>query len=147
MKLQALCTALILAASTLTACERGARTDTPGATGPSAASPPTTPAELQSGPVRVTGTNYCLGCSLKKKEGAAADSKTYGHRHALEVERAETSNGQLLPSLHGRTLHYLDNRGSEPLLKGDELHGKRVEVSGKLYAVERMLEINDIKAL
>ena len=46
--------------------------------------------------VTVVGRNDCLGCALKKAEGAAAQCAKYGHRHALEVESATGAGGATL---------------------------------------------------
>lgn len=91
--------------------------------------------------VTVIGTNYCLGCALKKEQGAAAQCSVYGHRHALRVARATAKDGAELPELAGLTLHYLDNDGSTDLLAGKDLHGKTVEVHGRLFEAERTLEV------
>ena len=98
-------------------------------------------------PVTVVGENYCLGCALKKSHGAAAQCSVYGHRHVLKVESASGADGQAIPALVGDSLHYLDNDKSAPLLKGGELHGKRVEVKGRLFAPQRTLEVTELKAL
>lgn len=97
-------------------------------------------------PVTVVGENHCLGCSLKKEKGAAAQCSVYGHRHALKVESATGADGKRLAALAGQTLHYLDNDKSAPLVKGETFHKKRVEVKGKLFGPERTLEVLEVKA-
>lgn len=97
--------------------------------------------------VTVVGENYCLGCALKKEEGAAAQCSVYGHRHALRVESAAGADGAPIAALAGESLHYLDNDQSAPLVKGEELHKKRVEVKGRLFAPERTLEVQEVKQL
>ena len=42
----------------------------------------------------VEGNNFCLGCALKKREGAAAMCSVFGHRHSLRVARATADAGR-----------------------------------------------------
>lgn len=102
---------------------------------------------VPTGQVTVVGRNYCLGCALKKSEGAAAQCSKYGHRHVLEVESAHGQDGQLISELGGQSLHYLDNDRSAPLVSGDELHNKRVEVKGRVFGPQRALDVTEFKAL
>lgn len=95
--------------------------------------------------VVVVGTNYCLGCTLKSEQGAHAQCSIYGHRHGLLVESAKAGDKSL--ELKGQTLHYLDNDPSAPLAKGEGTHGQKVEVHGKLYAEEHLLDVSTFKAL
>jgi hypothetical protein len=112
------------------------------------ATPPTPagPGPSAEAAVTVVGTNYCLGCALKKEHGAAADCATYGHRHGLRVERAVDATGRELATLAGRTLAYLDNASSAPLIKGEAFHNERVEVRGRVYEAESVLEVAEFKA-
>ncbi len=87
----------------------------------------------------VTGENVCLGCSLKKEQGAAAQCSVYGHTHALRVERA-TVDGKAAPELKGRVLHYLPNADSEAFIK--EHHGEKLALTGKVYPEAQVLEVN-----
>jgi hypothetical protein len=112
-----------------------------------AAASASAPAALTSQAVTATGENYCLGCGLKKGQGAAAQCSVYGHRHALRVETATGEDGAPLPSLAGQTLHYLDNDRSAALLAGEALHNARVQVKGKLFAPERTLEVGEVETL
>ncbi|MBI4951527.1 MAG: hypothetical protein HY908_05805 [Myxococcales bacterium] len=115
---------------------------------PGAAAPPAAPAEaLGSGDVTVIGQNVCLGCSLKKEQGARAQCSVYGHRHALRVESIMNADGKAIAGLAGQWLHYLDDDTGASLVKGDENHGKRVEVKGHLYAPERVLDVVEVKSL
>jgi hypothetical protein len=95
--------------------------------------------------VTVVGRNYCLGCALKRSEGAAAQCSQYGHRHAVEVESARGPDGQPIPHLAGQSLHYLDNDRSAPLVSGEEHHGERVEIKGRLFEPQRTLEVAEVK--
>lgn len=139
----------------LAACDRDTTPDSPPATAaaaepageqPAAAEAPASEA-LATQPVTIVGRNYCLGCALKKGEGAAAQCSDYGHRHGLLVESASGADGQSLGTLSGQTLHYLDNDRSASLLEGGDLHEQRVEVKGRLFAPERTLEVSDIEVL
>lgn len=105
------------------------------------------PQALANQELNVIGENYCLGCSLKKEQGAKAQCSVYGHRHALRIESAKGKDGQALPGLSGQSLHYLDNDQSKPLLQEEGFHKKRVEVKGRLFAAERTLEVVELKAL
>lgn len=105
------------------------------------------PAPVATQPVTVVGENYCLGCSLKKEQGAAAQCSIYGHRHALKVESASGADGKSIEALVGDSLHYLDNDKSATLIKGEDFHKKRVEVKGKLFGPERTLDVAEVKAL
>jgi hypothetical protein len=96
--------------------------------------------------VSIVGTNHCSGCALKKEQGAAAQCSKYGHRHSLKVEKALDATGKELPNMAGRTLAYLDNEKSEKLFKGDAFHGERVEVKGRLYSQEGIVEVQEYKA-
>lgn len=132
-----------LAAVLASGCERGSSER--AAPTPSASS---SGGELELARVQdvtVVGTNYCLGCALKKEQGAAAQCSQYGHRHALKVESARGANGAL-PQLVGHSLHYLDNDQSAKLVSGDEFHGKTVEVHGKLFGAERIIEVREASA-
>jgi hypothetical protein len=111
------------------------------ATPSAAAAASAAPQALVNQELSLVGENYCLGCSLKKEQGAKAQCSVYGHRHALRVESAKGKDGQALPSLGGQSLHYLDNDQSKPLLQEEGFHKKRVEVKGRLFAAERTLEV------
>ncbi len=110
-------------------------------------------AELQAKPgeeagvkeVVIVGTNYCLGCALKKAHGAGAQCSVYGHRHSLKVEKAMDSGGNELAALKGRTLNYLENDKSAKLVKGEVFHGARVEVKGRFYEQESVIEVAEFK--
>ncbi|MBI4589086.1 MAG: hypothetical protein HY725_09620 [Candidatus Rokubacteria bacterium] len=104
------------------------------------------PAASGGSQVTVVGTNYCLGCALKKEHGAAAQCSKYGHRHSLKVEKAVDGSGKELAALRGRTLSYLDNEKSEQLVKGEVFHKERVEVKGRLYEAESVIEVVEIKS-
>jgi len=84
--------------------------------------------------VTLKGTLACLGCDLKKAHGAGAQCSVYGHKHALK-----TSNGKYYT--------FLENAKSEPLIKGEALHGKPVEVRGTLFPGSQVLEVTGYKQI
>ena len=90
----------------------------------------------------VEGNNFCLGCALKKREGAAAMCSVYGHRHSLRVARAIGKDGKELADLKGWVLHYLENEKSQELIK--KHHGENVKLSGKIYPLERVFEVSSL---
>ena len=91
----------------------------------------------------VEGTNFCVGCTLKKREGAAAQCKIYGHKHALKVDKAVDKDGKELTRMKGWVLHYLDTEKSQDVLKSH--HGEKLTIKGKVYPKERVLEVNSFK--
>ena len=91
----------------------------------------------------VEGTNFCIGCTLKKREGAIAQCKIFGHRHALRVAKAVDKNGKELPEVKGWVLHYLDTEKSQDVLKAH--HGEKLTIKGKIYPQERVLEVDSFK--
>jgi hypothetical protein len=85
----------------------------------------------------VVGENFCLGCSLKKEKGAAAQCSKYGHRHALKVTDA-TAAGKKLPEMKGWILHYLETDNAQAVIKGH--HNETLTLKGKVYPEERVFE-------
>lgn len=90
----------------------------------------------QEAPKAVTlkGTLSCIGCDLKKAHGAGAQCSVYGHTHALKTA-------------DGKYYTFLQNKKSEPLIKGETLHGKMVEVNGTLFPGTQILEVKEYKTL
>lgn len=86
----------------------------------------------------VTGQNFCLGCALKKEQGAGAQCDKYGHRHALKVTNA-SADGKDQAEMKGWVLTYLDTDKAQPYITGK--HEAVVKVKGKVYAQERVLEV------
>ena len=112
---------------------------------PALADPPAEQrAEAQQ--VVLTGENRCLGCAVKKSDGAAAQCSLYGHRHGLRVESARAGAGGVLADLAGQTPHYLDNDQSAALVRGESTHGQKVEVTGRLFPAEHLIEVASFKA-
>ena len=82
--------------------------------------------------VTMKGTLACLGCDLKKAHGAGAQCSVYGHKHALK-----TANGKYYT--------FLENAKSEPLIKGEAMHGKQVEVRGTVFPGSQVIEVMSYK--
>jgi len=87
----------------------------------------------------VEGRNFCLGCALKKEKGAKAQCSLFGHRHSLKVNKAVDMDGNELMEMKGWVLHYLETEKSKPLIDGH--HGQEVTIEGKVYPLERVLEV------
>ena len=87
----------------------------------------------------VTGSNICLGCSLKKQKGAAAQCSIFGHKHGLKITKAVGPDGKDLPEMRGWVLHYLETEHSQDLIT--EHRGETLIITGKVYPLERMLEV------
>jgi len=78
--------------------------------------------------VDLEGTLVCLGCSLKKAEGARASCKTTGHKHALQTA-------------DGKYVNFLENQYSADLIGGGKYHNKKMQVHGMYYASADMLDV------
>lgn len=93
--------------------------------------------------VFVTGTNYCVACTLGKS-GAESTCSAVGHMHALKVKEAKTENGKILGELRGKTLHYLFNERGKEYAQGH--HGEEVTLHGTLYEPHRVLDLGKVDA-
>lgn len=96
--------------------------------------------------VTLTGKNYCLGCALKKAEGAAAQCSVYGCKHTFKAENAIDSTGTEIPELKGLTFHYLENDASVELFKGKKYHSKNVTIKGNVHLDERVIDVTNVTA-
>lgn len=94
-------------------------------------------------PAIVTGDNVCLGCTLKKESGAAAQCSVCGHQHVLRVTEARL-DGKEAPELKGQFLHYLPTDSSKDLIGAR--HGETITVAGKVYLDARTLEVASVKS-
>jgi len=101
--------------------------------------------EIESDVVKATveGTNFCLGCALKKQKGAAAQCSIFGHKHTLEVTKAVGEDGKELTGMRGWVLHYLETEKSQEPIK--QHHGEKLTITGKVYPRERTLEVDSFK--
>lgn len=93
----------------------------------------------------VVGTNYCVGCALKKDFGAGAQCSVYGHQHALAVNQVVGPDGKELNEWKGTTLFYLENDPSTALI--NQHHGEKLSVHGKIYVVPRVLEVTSFEVV
>ena len=100
--------------------------------------------EYTSIDVRVEGQNYCVGCALGKA-GANSSCSVDGHRHAFKVTKAYDSAGKELPHLKGETIHYIYNTKGKEYTDGH--HGEELQISGKLYAKQHVIDIEKVETL
>lgn len=87
----------------------------------------------------VTGQNICLGCTLAREKGAAAQCSTYGHRHALKVASVSAA-GKDASRFKGWVLHYLETDHGTPYIKGH--HEEKLTLKGRIYEAERVFEVS-----
>ena len=78
------------------------------------------------------GTLSCMGCDLKKSDGAHAQCKTLGHKHALKLA-------------DGSFISFLENDHSTDLIKGGEWHNQEVEVDGIYYGNANVVDVEFYK--
>jgi len=74
------------------------------------------------------GTLNCIGCDLKKAEGANSQCKIYGHTHGLKLE-------------DGKYISFLENDKSADLIKGEGIHGMNVKVHGVYFSDANLLDV------
>jgi hypothetical protein len=74
------------------------------------------------------GTLVCLGCDLKKAEGARAACSVFGHKHALKTA-------------DGKYVNLLENQYSKDLLAGEKYHDKQISIHGIYYATANQLDV------
>ena len=75
----------------------------------------------------IDGKVVCLGCDLKKGQGARAECTEFGHRHALKTA-------------DGKIINLLENKYSADLIKG-KYHDKDVNVHGVYFASANVLDV------
>ena len=104
-------------------------------------------AEKQPDAVKATleGTNFCVGCALKSKEGAGAQCEVFGHLHTFRVSRAMGADGKVIPEMQGWVLHYLETQKSAELIR--KHHGEKLKIEGTVYPVERVLEVSAFQGI
>ncbi len=74
------------------------------------------------------GTLVCLACDLKGNEGARAECKVFGHRHALKTK-------------DGKYIAFLENKYSKDLINGEKCHNQKITVHGIYHANANMLDV------
>ena len=89
-------------------------------------------AVTQASPVTFKAKVVCLGCSLKKEQGAKAQCSIYGHKNALKTE-------------DGRIWTLLENDASKELINSHEYAGKEIEIAGKVFGNTQIIEIETFK--
>lgn len=82
----------------------------------------------ETGDVTISGTLVCLGCDLKKADGARAACSVYGHKHALKTA-------------DGRYINLLENQYSDALVNGDKYHNKAIKVAGTMFANSNTMDV------
>ena len=89
-------------------------------------------AVTKASPVTLKAKVICLGCSLKKEQGANAQCSVYGHQHALKTE-------------DGKIWTILENDISTELINSHEYAGKEIEIAGKIFGSTQIIEIESFK--
>jgi len=74
------------------------------------------------------GKIVCVGCDLKKADGARAACKEFGCSHALKTK-------------DGSFVNLLENKYSKDLLTNKQYAGKDVKVTGVFYAKANQLDV------
>lgn len=74
------------------------------------------------------GTLVCLGCDLKKTEGARAACSTFGHTHALKTA-------------DGNYINLLENQYSKDLLAGEKYHNQKIKINGIFHATANQFDV------
>ena len=92
--------------------------------------------EEETSPLTETlqATVVCLGCTLKKEQGAKAQCSIYGHINALRTK-------------DGKVWTILENDVSGELINSHEYAGEEVEITGKKYRNAQVIEIETLKVL
>jgi len=74
------------------------------------------------------GQLVCLGCDLKKAEGARAACTAYGHKHALKMK-------------DGGYISFLENDFSKDLINGEKYHNDSITVTGVFHDKANVLDV------
>jgi hypothetical protein len=84
--------------------------------------------------ITLTGELLCIGCALKKLDGANAQCDLYAH-HAIGFKAAD-----------GTLWSIVDNAKGHDIIRGHELlENKKATITGWLYPLAHYIEIDDIK--
>ncbi|MFQ5862673.1 MAG: hypothetical protein ACE5IC_06080 [Candidatus Brocadiales bacterium] len=86
------------------------------------------------GATTIKGKVVCLGCTLKKTEGAHAACKIYGHKHGLLTE-------------DGTLYSFLENKASEGVITTDKYAKKDVEVTGRVFENAHIIDLENINVV
>ena len=79
-------------------------------------------------------TAICLGCTLKKEQGAKALCSVFGHKNALRTE-------------DGKIWTILENEASAELINLHEYAGEKIQIKGKKFADTQVVEVTSFKVL
>lgn len=88
----------------------------------------------QATAITIKGKIICLGCTLKKEQGAGAQCSIYGHKNALL-----TADGKIWT--------ILENDASTELINSHEYAGKEVEITGKEFTDAQVIEVESFKVI
>jgi len=80
----------------------------------------------------INGKVICLGCTLKKEQGAKAQCSIYGHKNGLQTP-------------DGKIWTFLENDNSAKLINDHGLAGKNVEIKGKKLDNANYIEVESYK--
>ena len=78
------------------------------------------------------GTLVCMGCDLKKSEGARAACTDFGHNHALKTA-------------DGKYIGLLENKYSADLIKGEKYHNQKMKLHGVYFANANQLDVESFE--
>jgi len=98
--------------------------------------------------VTLTGTLICVGCDLKSRYQAKAQCSVYGHDHGLKTADGKIytflRNDRSKDLIGGKTS--ADGGGSDRGA-GEELHGEKVQVTGKVLPKTQIIDVKDYKVV
>ncbi len=80
------------------------------------------------------GQMVCLGCDLKKADGARAECTEFGHAHALKTT-------------DGKYISFLPNKYSKDLLQSEKYDTKTISVHGIYHADANVLDVETFTAV
>jgi hypothetical protein len=86
------------------------------------------------GSTTVKGKLVCIGCTLKKHDGAAAQCSIFGHKHGLQ-----TSTGAIY--------NFIENEKSKDVINTEKWHNANVQVTGKIHHVAQMISLEKFEVL
>ena len=83
----------------------------------------------RAGDETIEGEVICLGCTLKKADGAKAQCSVYGHKNAIK-----TGDGGILT--------ILENDQSTKLINDHDYAGKKVEIQGRVFPEANVIQVD-----
>lgn len=97
------------------------------------------------GVVTVTGRNYCVSCRAWKKGDMHSECVKNGHSMIFRVREARDGQGQVIPDLEGRVLHYTANENAQRLSTSKDYLNKIVTLKGALSSDRRILTVSEVE--